>query len=152
MTLRVADLFCGAGGTSTGLAMACAAAGQPIDLTAVNHWPIAIETHAANHPWARHLCESLDGVDPRKVIPGGRLDVLTASPECIHHSNARGGKPMDDQSRASAWHVLRWADALRPTWILVENVREFARVFLQCQTDDPDPQWWRRKKQRERAA
>ncbi|MGE0446339.1 MAG: DNA cytosine methyltransferase [Vicinamibacterales bacterium] len=123
--IRVADLFCGAGGSSTGLALACAAVGQRVDLTAVNHWPLAIETHSANHPWARHLCESLDGVDPRKVIPGARLDILTASPECIHHSNARGGKPMDDQSRATAWHVLRWADALRPTWILVENVREF---------------------------
>ncbi|MGE3278049.1 MAG: DNA cytosine methyltransferase [Vicinamibacterales bacterium] len=122
--IRAADLFCGAGGSSTGLALACLAAGQKVDLTAVNHWPIAVETHAANHPEARHLCESLDGVDPRKVI-GGRLDILTASPECIHHSNARGGRPMDDQSRSTAWHVLRWADALRPSWVLIENVREF---------------------------
>jgi DNA (cytosine-5)-methyltransferase 1 len=122
--IRAADLFCGAGGSSTGLAQAVAAVGGRLDLTAVNHWPIAVETHAANHPDARHLCESLDGVDPRKVV-GGKLDILTASPECIHHSNARGGKPMDDQSRATAWHVLRWADALRPSWVLVENVKEF---------------------------
>lgn len=122
--IRAADLFCGAGGSSTGLALAAAAAGSRLDLTAINHWPIAVETHALNHPGARHLCESLDGVDPRKAV-GGKLDILTASPECIHHSNARGGKPMDDQSRATAWHVLRWAEALRPTWVLVENVREF---------------------------
>jgi len=123
--IRAADLFCGAGGSSTGLAQAVAAAGGTLDLTAVNHWAVAVETHAANHPSARHLCESLDSVDPRKVIPGKRLDILMASPECIHHSNARGGKPMDDQSRATAWHVLRWAEALRPSWVLVENVREF---------------------------
>jgi DNA (cytosine-5)-methyltransferase 1 len=123
--IRAADLFCGAGGSSTGLLQAVEAVGGRVDLTAVNHWDVAIETHAANHPAARHLCESLDGVDPRKVIPGKKLDILTASPECIHHSNARGGKPMDDQSRATAWHVLRWAEALRPTWVLVENVREF---------------------------
>lgn len=122
--IHAADLFCGAGGSSTGLVQAIAAAGERLNLTAVNHWPIAVETHAANHPDARHLCESLDAVDPRKVI-GRRLDILTASPECIHHSNARGGKPMDDQSRATAWHVLRWAEALRPTWVLVENVMEF---------------------------
>lgn len=33
---------------------------------------------------------------------------------------------MSDQSRASAWHVVHWAEALRPRAILVENVREFA--------------------------
>lgn len=123
--LRAADLFAGAGGASTGLLQAAAQHDVRVDLTAINHWPIAVETHAANHPQARHLCESLDSVDPRKVI-GDRLDVLWASPECTHHSRARGGKPISDQSRATAWCVVRWADALRPKWIGVENVQEFA--------------------------
>jgi DNA (cytosine-5)-methyltransferase 1 len=121
--IRAADLFCGAGGTSTGLVQAAAASGREVEITAVNHWPRAIETHAANHGSARHLCESLDNIDPRKLFPQG-LDVLVASPECTHHSNARGGLPMSDQSRATAWHVLRWAEALQPREILVENVRE----------------------------
>lgn len=124
MILRAADLFAGAGGASTGLLQAAAALGASVDLTAINHWPIAVETHAQNHPEARHICESLDSVDPRKTV-GGRLDVLWASPECTHHSRARGGKPMQDQSRATAWHVVRWAEALRPKWIGVENVLEF---------------------------
>jgi DNA (cytosine-5)-methyltransferase 1 len=123
--IRVADLFCGAGGTSTGVKLAAAAADVRVELTAVNHWPVAVETHAANHPEARHLCESLDSVDPRKAV-GGRLDLLWASPECTHHSRARGGKPINDQSRATAWCVVRWADAMRPRWIGVENVQEFA--------------------------
>lgn len=122
--LVACDLFCGAGGTSTGLAQTCESAGLALDLTAVNHWSVAIETHSANHPKARHLCESLDSIEPRKLIRG-KLDLLWASPECTHHSNARGGKPCSDQSRASAWHVVRWADALSPRVILVENVREF---------------------------
>lgn len=121
--ITAADLFCGAGGTSTGLMAAAAKLGRRVDLTAVNHWSTAIETHAANHPAARHLCESLDDIDPRKLFPKG-LDILMASPECTHHSIARGGKPMSDQSRATAWHVLRWADALQPREILIENVRE----------------------------
>lgn len=121
-----ADLFCGAGGTSTGLARACDRLGVGLDLTAVNHWPIAVETHAANHPAARHLCNDLDEVNPRKAI-GRRLDLLMASPECTHHSIARGGTPVNDQSRSTAWHVVRWAEALRPKAILVENVREFAQ-------------------------
>ena len=120
-----ADLFCGAGGASTGLLDACEAAGRKLRLTAVNHWERAVETHAANHPRAAHHCEDLLTMDPAKAVPGGRLDLLTAAPECTHHSNARGGKPRSDQSRATAWCVQRWATALRVDRILVENVPEF---------------------------
>ena len=123
--IAAADLFCGAGGTSTGLALAAGDMQRKVDLLAVNHWPVAVETHQRNHPWARHLCESLDNVNPRKVVERERLNLLVASPECTHHSNARGGKPMSDQSRASAWHVLRWAEALYIDNILIENVKEF---------------------------
>lgn len=123
--IQATDLFCGAGGTSTGMAEACQELGLGLDLFALNHWDIAVETHSVNHPLARHLCESIDNVDPRKVIPRGRLHLLVASPECTHHSNARGGRPMSDQSRASAWHIARWAEALYIDNILIENVREF---------------------------
>ena len=122
-SIKAVDLFCGAGGTSTGLAHACRHLDRRLDLLAINHWDLAIATHQENHPDVRHLCESLDNVDPRKVVD--RLDLLVASPECTHHSRARGGRPVQDQSRASAWHVVRWAEALLPKWILVENVQEF---------------------------
>ena len=124
-TITAADLFCGAGGSSTGLTQACSRLGYHLDLTAINHWSTAIETHSTNHPRARHLCESLDSVDPRKLYPAGRLDLLMASPECTHFSVARGGKPCSDQSRSSAWHILRWAEALYIDNIIVENVKEF---------------------------
>lgn len=123
--LHAADLFCGAGGTSSGLKNAADRLGYDLQLLAINHWDIAIATHSANHPDAEHRCESLDSVDPRKVVPGGYLDLLVASPECTHHSRARGGKPISDQSRASAWHILRWAEALYIENILIENVAEF---------------------------
>ena len=123
--ILASDLFCGAGGFSSGLLGACSDIGRTAELLAVNHWPRAIEVHELNHPGVRHLCENLDNVDPRKIHPGGKLDVLLASPECTHHSNARGGKPMSDQSRSSAWHVVRWAEALHIENIIVENVREF---------------------------
>lgn len=120
-----ADLFCGAGGTSEGLRRACKQLGLGLDLTAVNHWDIAIDTHSANHPYARHYCEELDSIDPRKVFPDRKLHLLVASPECTNHSNAKGGKPRDDQSRATGWHVLRWIEALYPDNVLLENVREW---------------------------
>lgn len=123
-TVTAVDLFCGAGGFSTGLYQAAAACGKNVRLVGVNHWPTAIETHAVNHPEAQLYCESLDSLDPRKVVRG-KLDILIASPECTHHSIARGGKPINDQSRSTAWHVLRWAEALQPRTVLIENVREF---------------------------
>lgn len=125
MKYRIADLFCGAGGTSAGAVEAVLALGRNPELTAINHWPRAIETHTANHPGARHLCTGVDSVNPRDLYAEGELDLLWASPECTHHSRARGGKPMSDQSRATAWCVVRWAEALRPPVILVENVPEF---------------------------
>ncbi len=124
-TIMACDLFAGSGGTSTGLIQAAAELGLSVNLVAVNHWSTAIDTHTANHPGVMHYCEDLETVNPRHAVPGGHLHLLVASPSCTHHSNARGGKPMNEQSRASAWHVLRWAEALYVEHILVENVREF---------------------------
>ena len=123
--LHIADLFCGAGGTSTGAMEAARAMGMRPQLTAVNHWPVAVRTHEANHPEARHFCASLDALNPRELFHPGQLDLLWASPECTHHSVARGGRPINEQSRATAWCVVRWAEALMPPVIMVENVPEF---------------------------
>ncbi len=124
-TIRAVDLFCGSGGTSTGLAKACARLGYRTELTAVNHWDVAIQTHSANHPWARHECARIDQLDPRAVAPAGRVDLLVASPECTHFSRARGGAPKNDQSRASGWDVLRWVERLTPRAVILENVAEW---------------------------
>lgn len=124
-TIKAADLFCGAGGTSSGLYHACHSLNRRLDIVAVNHWETAIATHRANHPDARHICATLESVDPRKAVPSGHLDILVASPECTHHSIARGGKPVSDQLRASAWHIPRWLDLLTVDNLLIENVREF---------------------------
>jgi DNA (cytosine-5)-methyltransferase 1 len=82
MIVRCADLFCGAGGTSTGIVEACEESGRKIELTAINHWDIAVSTHSENHPDARHLCASLDSLNPRDLYKDGELDILWASPEC----------------------------------------------------------------------
>jgi DNA (cytosine-5)-methyltransferase 1 len=125
--ILAADLFCGAGGTTSGLEYACVDLGLSLDVIGINHWDKAIETFRLNHPRARHLCETLDSVNPRIVIPGGRLDLLVASPECIDHSPAKGGKPLSEQGRASAWHVPRWLDALQVDGLIVENVPRFMK-------------------------
>lgn len=122
--IRVADLFAGAGGCSTGLLQAATQRGERVELVAINHWPIAVETHTRNHPEAKHFCASVETLNPITAVPSGRLDLLIAAPECVFFSTARGGKPIDDQRRASAWAILRWLEHLRVDELLIENVPE----------------------------
>ena len=121
----VADLFCGAGGSSTGAERAVKEFGGEMELVCVNHWPVAIETHKKNHPTARHYIEDVATADPERIVPEGWLDLLMASPECRFYSRARGGKPIHDQSRMNPWVVQRWLTALDVRCVLIENVSEF---------------------------
>jgi len=118
------DLFCGAGGTSTGIARACEKMGQDYWLTAVNHWDEAVKIHRQNHIGSHHECD-IYGLNPKLMVPGGHVDLMCASPECIYHSNARGGGECDDQSRSAADELLKWLDDLDVDWLMVENVAEF---------------------------
>ncbi|CAN7382237.1 DNA cytosine methyltransferase [Bradyrhizobium sp. LjRoot220] len=122
---RVADLFCGAGSLSMGINDALIELGYQPEFVAVNHWDVATQTYARNHPGASVHCVNLDAAFPSRLVPSGRLDLLTAGIECTYFSRARGGKPVNDQQRMSAWHVVRWCTELRVKRLLLENVPEF---------------------------
>lgn len=114
------DLFAGLGGWSTG----ARAAGVQV-LWAANHWPVAVEWHAANHPDTQHICQDLHQAQWEKVPAH---DLLLASPCCQGHSNARGkasGNPQHDSSRSTAWAVVSALEFHRPQAALIENVPEF---------------------------
>ncbi len=122
MSGLVVDLFAGGGGASVGLESAL---GRKVDV-AINHDPTAIAVHRANHPSTRHFAEDVWKVDPREATRGRPVALLWASPDCTHFSIARGGKPNRSKKiRSLAWAVIRWAKAVRPKLILLENVREF---------------------------
>lgn len=123
----VADLLCGAGGSSTGCLRAMRELGFDMELVCVNHWPTAIETHSRNHPKARHYCQDISTVRPHIVVPEGYLDLLMASPSCTHHSVARGGKPTSDQQRSDPWHIITWLTELDVLQFIIENVWEFIK-------------------------
>ncbi len=117
MTIRAIDLFAGAGGTSTG----ARAVGVRV-VAAVDHWSVAVSTHALNHPEAMHVCQDIASVDPTSMP---KHEVMLASPSCVGHSKARGGeKSHHDACRATADDVLRFAEANRPRAVVVENVPE----------------------------
>lgn len=129
------DLFCGAGGTSTGVESAkwngekCAKV-----IACVNHDAKAIASHAANHPEALHFTEDIRTLElgpmvehlkrKRKEYPSAAV-VLWASLECTNFSKAKGGQPRDADSRTLAEHLFRYIEAICPDYIQIENVEEF---------------------------
>jgi DNA (cytosine-5)-methyltransferase 1 len=118
----IIDNFAGGGGASTGIELAL---GRSPDI-AVNHDPEAIAMHEANHPATRHLCGNVWDVDPVAVCQGKPVALAWFSPDCKHHSKAKGGKPRDAKIRGLAWVVVRWARTVKPKVIMLENVEEFA--------------------------
>lgn len=137
--LKFVDIFCGAGGSSIGLA----AAGYEL-LLAANHWATAIDTHAANFTNAEHLCADVNNYDFR-YLPRG-ADVLWASPICTELSPAGGNagpKRGDDgfdmvqmlghvsakgreRTRATFMDVIRATEVWRFKAVVIENVPDVA--------------------------
>lgn len=128
-TIRTLDIFCGAGGSSTGAQMAGATIVGGIDL-----WSTAIETFKLNFPnaktWKRRI-ETLSGKEVKRQI--GKIDLLLASPECTNHTFAKGNRregEEQEKSRRTAFEVTRYAKALSPRWIVIENVVSMRRWEL----------------------
>ncbi|WP_342617174.1 DNA cytosine methyltransferase [Rhodoferax sp. GW822-FHT02A01] len=121
--MKAIDLFAGAGGFSTGAAMA----GVSV-IWAANHWPAAVQVHANNHPNTLHVCQDLQQADWTQVPAH---DLLMASPACQGHSRARGKeKAHHDAQRSTAWAVVDALECHRPRLGVVENVEDFAKWVL----------------------
>lgn len=129
------DLFCGAGGTSTGVEKARLENEQCAKVIAcVNHDANAIASHAANHPDALHFTEDIRKLELSPMVehlakckeqyPDAYI-VLWASLECTNFSKAKGGQPRDADSRTLAVHLFRYIEAIEPDYIQIENVEEF---------------------------
>lgn len=117
----IIDSFAGGGGASLGIEWAL---GRSPD-KAVNHDPPALAMHAANHPDTEHILGSVWDQKPREVCGGRRVALAWWSPDCTHHSNARGGKPRDKGIRGLADVAITWAKEVRPRVNVIENVKEF---------------------------
>ena len=81
--------------------------------------------HEANHPETKHYREDIWQVDPREACSGLPVGLVWFSPDCTHFSKARGYKPVEKKIRGLAWTVVRWAKAVRPRVMVLENVEEF---------------------------
>jgi DNA (cytosine-5)-methyltransferase 1 len=64
-------------------------------------------------------------VDPVEATGGAPVGLMWLSPDCKHFSKAKGGAPVSPRVRGLAWVAVRWAKAVRPRVIVLENVEEF---------------------------
>lgn len=139
INLIYVDLFCGAGGTSTGISLARIGNSSCAMVAAcINHDSKAIRSHKSNHKNTLHFTEDITMLYKRARF--GRLIshlqmlrtmypevkvVLWASLECTNFSKAKGGLPRDADSRTLANHLFPYIQALDPDYIQIENVEEF---------------------------
>ncbi len=117
----IVDNFAGGGGASTGIELAT---GRSVDI-AINHDENAVAMHTTNHPDTLHYCESVFDVNPMAATAGRPVGLAWFSPDCRHFSKAKGSKPVEKEIRGLAWIVIRWALAVRPRVMMLENVEEF---------------------------
>lgn len=116
----IVDEFACGGGMSEAIEQAI---GRHVDI-AVNHDDDACSMHAANHPQTEHHWKDVFEVCPRKATRGRAVGLLHLSPDCTHHSQARGGQPRSKQLRGLAWVAVRWAGVKHPRIISLENVKQ----------------------------
>jgi DNA (cytosine-5)-methyltransferase 1 len=116
--LRGVDLFSGGGGSSWGAHLA----GVTM-VGAVDAWDIATSVYADNFPDAKVINTRLT-IDTGPEIFGRmkKIDILIGSPECTHHSVARGAAPRCEESRRSGWYMMPFIRGMGPRWIVLENV------------------------------
>lgn len=125
MSLKGIDLFCGGGGSSWG----AVAAGVKM-IGAVDQWGLATATYLDNFPTAKGNVVTgrlSDGSGAEVFRNVGKVDLLIASPECTHHSLARGARPRCGESQRSGWYVCRFIEDLAPQHIVLENVAMMRR-------------------------
>ena len=116
----VADWFAGGGGMAEGIKRAI---GRHVDVSC-NHDDDAISMHRVNHPQARHLVEDVRSVCARLAAQYLPVDLFHMSPDCTHHSQAKGGQPRNRALRSLSWVGLRWVGQVRPRIVTLENVKQ----------------------------
>lgn len=133
--LRVVDLFAGCGGLSLGLyeaARALRLRWEP--LLAVDCDAVALETYRRNFAARTVRCEDVravfDGALGARPTAAERIlarttaevDVLVGGPPCQGHSDLNNRTRRADSKNALYQAMVRAAEILQPTHVLVENV------------------------------
>ena len=113
MMHNVLDLFCGAGGFSTGFIQA----GFNIKY-AIDNDPKVQETYEYNHPNTKFILADILMLDPHDYKD---IDVIIGSPPCQEFSYANNkGNPNKGMELVRVY--LNWIKIIQPKWWIMENV------------------------------
>jgi DNA (cytosine-5)-methyltransferase 1 len=128
---KVVSLFSGAGGMDAGLERT----GRFVTLACSEKESAFCDTLEANHAARRlgdahtviHRCP-IEDLDPEMVLNAcglerGELDLLAGGPPCQSFSTAGRRATIADPRGLLLWEFLRFVEALRPKYFLMENVR-----------------------------
>lgn len=118
--LTVLDLFCGAGGLSTGFLA------EDFEVVmGIDNNEKAISTFSKNHPKSKAICGDMREINGKKILEETNLkeiDVVVGGPPCQGFSMA--GKRQPNDPRNSLFReYLRIVKELKPKVFIMENVR-----------------------------
>jgi DNA (cytosine-5)-methyltransferase 1 len=134
----VVSLFTGAGGLDVGLDRT----GRFRLLAAAEIDPVFCATLRDNQerglfgtPETQVLTADLSRLDPYELmdslgIEPGELDLLVGGPPCQSFSTAGRRKTVADPRGQLIWHYLRFVEAFRPRYFVMENVRGLLSAAL----------------------
>lgn len=116
------DLFCGAGGLSEGFRQAGVhvLAGQDIE-------PNFGKTFSGSHGEAKFLAGPIQSISANDLLGAakrepGEIDVLIGGPPCQGYSVYNHQRSIDDPRAGLFKEYLRLVHAIRPRWLVMENV------------------------------
>lgn len=135
---RAIDLFCGCGGLSSGLR----SAGFDV-LGGVDVEPNYICTYAHNFGPERALTLDLAKTEPlefaaRFGLKAGELELLVGGPPCQGFSKnvPRKQRYLESANNSLVKTFLDYAEAIRPQFVLMENVAEMKNGFDQAYSEE----------------
>ncbi|OGW72084.1 MAG: hypothetical protein A2047_02005 [Omnitrophica bacterium GWA2_41_15] len=123
----VVDIFCGIGGISRGFKNT----GYKI-LLGIDSNEHATNIFRKHHPEAEVIVDDVKNVDAdriRNIIGDVKINVLVGGPPCQGFSLA-GRRKHDDSRNTLFYEFVRLANELKPSWILMENVRGLASARM----------------------
>ncbi len=123
----VVDLFCGVGGISKGFAKAGFRVLLGVD--ANNH---VCEIFRKYNPGSKTIVDDIKNVNKERIyeeIGKTKVNVLVSGPPCQGFSVARKRNPADKRNLLF-YEFVRIAKELRPSWIVMENVRGLASAIM----------------------
>ena len=128
-SLKMVDLFCGAGGLSLGFTQE-----GFVTCLANDIQDVCVDTYAHNHPETPRNRIILGDIKEKVVdhveelLEGEHVDIIVGGPPCQGFSMANRQRLIDDPRNALYKYFVQTVDKVRPTFFLMENVKGMLSV------------------------